>query len=263
MSAYVGRDGRVLRLAIASNAMGSAIDLDGTEEWISALEPVVDGDTSVGAVLLTGGDRNFCAGGNVKAFAAADDPVALLRSMAGDLHRFMRLLVAAPVPVVAAVPGWAAGAGMSVVCATDISIGGPSTGLRPGYPQLGFSPDGGLSWTLPRVVGATRAREILLTDRPVQAEEALRIGLISRLVDSDEEILGAAERVAAKLAAGPTTAYRSMKRLLAASPGATYAEQLDAEEDLISWSAGSPAGREGVQAFVGKRKADFSGTDVR
>ena len=130
--------------------------------------------------------------GELAASAGEADPRAAVEALAGDLHELVRALVEVPVPVVAAVRGWAAGAGMSLALAADIAIAGVSTRLRPAYPAIGLSPDGGLTWTLPRAVGAARARHILLTDRVIDADEALALGLVATVV-ADEEVAAEAE----------------------------------------------------------------------
>ena len=105
---------------------------------------------------------------------------------------------------------------MSIVLHSDIALGTPSTKLRPAYPSIGFTPDGGMSWTLPRAVGPARAREILLTDAVLNADEAVRLGILSRLVP-EEDLQDEAMRVARSLVSGPTTAYARIRELLAES----------------------------------------------
>jgi 2-(1,2-epoxy-1,2-dihydrophenyl)acetyl-CoA isomerase len=129
----------------------------------------------------------------------------------------------------------------------------------PAYPGIGLSPDGGMSWTLPRVVGRARAREILLTDAVLDADDAVRLGVLSRLVP-DGEIAEEAQRLARAIAAGPRSTHASIKTLLRQSDTATLSDQLDSERDGIAAAAGSPAGREGVDAFVAKRKPDYAAT---
>ncbi len=246
------RDG-VLSVRVAAPGTGSVLDDRGMDEGAAAIENL---DSSVGAILLVGGERNFCGGGDVSAFHAAPERGAFVHDLAERFHRFVRALASAPVPVVAGVPGWAAGAGMSLVCHTDIAIGGRSTKLRPAYPALAFTPDGGLTWTLPRIVGVRRARDILLTDSVLGSDEANRLGLLTRLV-GDEVIVSEAERLARTLAAGPTGTVRRTKELLLESAGATLEHQLDAETAAITLSADSPDGIEGVDAFVEKRRPVF------
>ncbi len=247
----------VLRIVVATEAGGASLDLEGIDAGTAALRSVNAGTTAIGSVLLIGRGPNFCAGGNVRDFAGADDRGAFVGSVADTFHAFVRELAAVTVPVVAGVHGWAAGAGMSLVCLTDIAIGGPSTKLRPAYPSIGFTPDGGMSWTLPRIVGSGRAMDILLGDSIINGEDAVRLGILSRLV-GDDIVDSEAERLARTLANGPTSAYQGIKRLLGSSESATLTEQLDAEAASISVAAASPAGREGVDAFVEKRRPDFS-----
>ena len=149
---------------------------------------------------------------------------------------------------------------MSLVCLTDVAIGGPGTKLRPAYPSIGFTPDGGMSWTLPRIVGDARAREILITDAVLSGDEAVRLGILSRLV-GDDVVQDEALRLARTLAAGPTPSFSGIKTLVRASRYRTLAEQLDAEAASIATAADSPVGREGVDAFVEKRRADFSSVE--
>jgi 2-(1,2-epoxy-1,2-dihydrophenyl)acetyl-CoA isomerase len=247
-------DGRVLRCRIARGRHGTLDD--------EALPVVRDAlrapGESVGAVLLVGDGPNFCTGGNVRAFAAAEDRYAYIHGLASHFHEFLTALVECPVPVVAAVPGWAAGAGMSIVCASDLAVAGHSTRLRPAYPGIGFSPDGGMTWTLPRVVGAGRARHLLLTDQVLDAEAAQALGIVTTVVD-DADVPAEAEQTAYRLAQGPTAALGRIKRLLAASSTATLAEQLAAEAESIATCAAGPEGNEGLSAFLEKRAPRFHG----
>ena len=247
----VTRQGRVLRCVISTAARGASLDFDAVREVTAALRAP---DADVGAVLLVGEGPNFCTGGDVKAFASAgDDVAATVRSLAGVLHDLVRALAEAPVPVVAAVHGWAAGAGMSVVLAADVAVAGTSTRLRPAYPAIGLTPDGGMTWTLPRAVGAASARHILLTDRVLSADEALDLGLIAVVVP-DDAVAAEAQRLAERLANGPVGALGRAKRLLRESPERDLGTQLDAEAAAIAESAAGAEGREGVAAF-GERRA--------
>jgi len=254
----VEQDGRVLRARVARGRHGT-LDGEALPEIVDALATLDPATT--GALLLVSESfpthpENFCTGGDVRAFAGAEDRGAYVRSLAESFHAFLRAIVDAPVPVVAAVPGWAAGAGMSIVCAADLAVGGRSTKLRPAYPGIGFSPDGGMTWTLPRLVGAGRARHILLTDRALDAETALGLGILATVVD-DGEVREEAEHTAHRLAHGPTVALGRIKRLLGASPDRSLPQQLAAEADAISASAAGPEGAEGLSAFVEKRPPTF------
>lgn len=246
-------DGRVLRCRVTRGRHGT-LDADAMPQVAAALAELDPAET--GAVLLASDGQSFCTGGDVRAFAAAPDRGAYVGELAENFHGFLTAVVECPVPVVASVPGWAAGAGMSIVCAVDLAVGGRSTMLRPAYPGIGFSPDGGMSWTLPRIVGAGRARHILLTDQVLDAETALAAGILTTVVD-DADVASEAQRTAHRLAQGPTAALGRIKRLLAASSTAPLAEHLAAEAAAIAESAAGPEGAEGLAAFAEKRPPVF------
>jgi len=249
----VSQEGRVLRLRVARGKHGT---LDGDALPLIAEALNTADPAEVGAALLVGEGASFCTGGDVRAFVDAADRGAYVAALAEAFHEMITAIVTCAVPVVAAVRGWAAGAGMSVVCAVDIAVAGRSTRLRPAYPGIGFSPDGGLSWTLPRVVGAGHARRILLTDEVLDAETAAALGVVAAVVD-DADVLAEAERLAARLADGPTVAFGRIKALLAASAEATLSEQLAAEARAIGASADGSEGAEGLAAFAAKRPPRF------
>lgn len=246
----------VLRIAVATAEHGTALSPDGIRQGLDALRAA---GPEIGAVLLVGDGANFCAGGDVFGFAAAEDRAAHILDLAHLLHDFVLELHRIDIPVVAAVHGWAAGAGMSLVLHADIAFAGPGTKLRAAYPAIGLTPDGGMSWALPRAVGLARARELILTDAVIGVDEGIRLGLLSRMVP-DEEISAEALRVARTLAHGPTKTYGAVRRLVNESVHRSLSEQLDAEADSIAAAAVSPTGREGVDAFVEKRRPDWSGS---
>jgi 2-(1,2-epoxy-1,2-dihydrophenyl)acetyl-CoA isomerase len=249
----VTRDGRVLRLRVARGRHGT-LDDDALPVIAAALNTA--NPAEVGAALMVSEGASFCTGGDVRAFASAADRGAYVGALAEAFHEMVTAIATCAIPVVAAVPGWAAGAGMSVVCAVDLAVAGRSTRLRPAYPAIGFSPDGGMSWTLPRLVGAGCARRILLTDEVLDAEAAAALGIVAMVVD-DDDVLAEAERLAARLADGPTAALGRIKALLAGSPEATLSEQLAEETRAIGASASGAEGAEGLTAFVEKRPPRF------
>ncbi len=249
----VAAEGRVLRVRVTRGKHGT---LDGeavpvVTAALRALDPA-----EVGAVLIVSAGASFCTGGDVRAFAAAPDRGAYVGQLAEGFHGLVTALVDCPVPVVAGVSGWAAGAGMSIVCATDLAVAGRSARIRPAYPGIGFSPDGGMSWTLPRIVGAGRARQILLTDQVLDADAALALGIVTAVVD-DAEVDAEARDTAHRIAHGPTAALGRIKRLLAVSPDTAMAEHLALEAASISASAAGPEGAEGLAAFTEKRAPRF------
>jgi 2-(1,2-epoxy-1,2-dihydrophenyl)acetyl-CoA isomerase len=252
----LARSARVLRCVVTSPRHGT-LDFDAVREVTAALRAL---EPDVGAVLLAGEGPHFCVGADVAALAGtgagAADPRAAVQALAGELHDLVRALAEVPVPVVAAVRGWAAGAGMSLALAADVAVAGVSTRLRPAYPAIGLSPDGGLTWTLPRAVGPARARHILLTDRVISADEALALGLVAVVV-ADDDVAAEAQALAQRLADGPVRALGRTKQLLRAGGDRDLGEQLDAEAHAIAESVADAEGQEGVAAFRERRPPTF------
>ncbi|GAB18342.1 putative enoyl-CoA hydratase [Gordonia effusa NBRC 100432] len=253
---FVSQSGRVLTIAISTTEKGTSLNRQGLTEGAAALRQVARGERDAAVVVLVGRGGNFCAGGDVRSFAAADDRAVFLRDLADNFHAFINALHESRLPVVAAVKGWAAGAGMSVVTHATIAIGGASTKMRPAYTAIGLSPDGGMTWMLPRIVGAARARHIILTNKVIDAEEALAIGLLSEIVD-DDAVESHAQEIATELATGPAAALAATVALIQDGATRSLPEQLIAEGASISTLSSRPEGIEGVNAFVEKRRARF------
>ncbi len=248
------KDG-VLTLPVSLEGKGNALDSDAVDQMGIALTALLDGEIDARVVLLVGLGKNFCAGGNVAGFAAADDRSEHVRELADRLHAVIRQLDEVSVPVVAAVSGWAAGAGLSLALAADFAVGSPDTRLLAAYPGIGLSPDGGMSWRLPRAIGQAAARAFILGNEPMEGERAYALGMLTNLVKDD--VLGAAVALASRLASGPAESYAAVKSLLRASDTSDLSSQLDAERDSITRLATSPDGIEGVNAFVAKRTPEF------
>jgi 2-(1,2-epoxy-1,2-dihydrophenyl)acetyl-CoA isomerase len=253
----VGVEDHVATLTLSRPDAGNAIDPDVARELRDAARSLAErGD--VRALLLRAEGRMFCVGGDVGYFASAPDRHAALHALAGDLHDGVRALLALDVPIVTAVQGPAAGAGMSLACAADVVIAGRAASFTVAYTAVGLSPDGGQSWTLPRLVGARRAADMMLRNRRVEAAEALEIGLVTEVVD-DDLLQDHARTVARELAAGPTEALAATRRLLAASATSTLEHQLDAERESIAARGGGAEAGEGIAAFLERRAPDFPG----
>lgn len=247
----------VLILPISLDGKGNALDSDAVAQAGSALGALLAGEMNAGAVLLVGLGDNFCAGGNVAGFAAAENRSEHVREVADLLHGVVRQLDDVPVPVVAAVAGWAAGAGLSLALAADFSVVNADTRLLAAYPGIGLSPDGGMSWRLPRAIGPAAARAFIIGNQPVGGEEAHRTGMVTTFVDG--AVSPAANELAVRLASGPRASYTAIKQLIRESEHSTLSDHLDAERDSIATLAVHPDGVEGVDAFVAKRKPRFGG----
>jgi 2-(1,2-epoxy-1,2-dihydrophenyl)acetyl-CoA isomerase len=204
------------------------------------------------AVLLTANGPSFCAGGDLKEFGSRDDLAGHIREVLGYLHPAIERLDALDVPVVAAVRGAAAGAGLGLACAADIVFAAPDAKFVSAYTKIGLSPDGSTSYSLPRLVGMRRALELVLTNRVLDAEEALMWGIVTRIVGT-EQLDDEAMTIAKQFADGPTTGLGGARRLVRDSLGRTLSHQLDMEAETIVASASTSDAKEGIAAFVEKR----------
>jgi 2-(1,2-epoxy-1,2-dihydrophenyl)acetyl-CoA isomerase len=248
-------DGDVWRITLDRPEAGNAVDPALAEELMAALAARPPETRTV--LLLANGNR-FCVGGDVRAFADAEDPGAFIGQLAHDWHEVVRNILRCPVPVVAGVQGAVAGAAVGLIGACDIVVCARSTKIRPAYGAIGLSPDGGTSWALTRALGAPRTLELMLTNGALTAAEAHLFGLVGRLVE-DDELHEQAIALAHSVAAGPVRAMVRTRILVRKAATRTLDEQLDDEATLIAESASDPEGREGVRAFVEKRPPDFRG----
>jgi 2-(1,2-epoxy-1,2-dihydrophenyl)acetyl-CoA isomerase len=237
-----------------ANAIGVAL----ARELFAATRAIAD-DANARAVLLTGAGARFCGGGDVKEFAEHVDDLTLhLREVLAYLHPAVERLVRGDAPVVAAVQGSAAGAGIGLMSAADIVIAGESAKFVMAYTAIGLTPDGAASWFLPRLVGVRRALELTLTNRPLSAAEALDWGLITKVVP-DDDVQAEAADLAARLAMGPTRAFGGAKRLIHESLQSTFETHLAHEADLIARRGSTKDAVEGMRSFVEKRPPEFRG----
>lgn len=217
-----------------------------------------DEDPDIRAVLVTGSGRFFSAGGDLSAFDAAADMGAFLEEMTGHLHTAIARFARMDPPMIAAVNGVAAGAGLSFVLASDLAIAAESAVFTSSYTASGLTPDGSSTFFLPRIVGIRRAAELLLTNRRLDAAEALDWGIVNRVVP-DDELLPVAGSIARELAQGPTVAYGRTKAMLLASSGDGLEEQLALEARTIVDMTRTHDGAEGVGAFLEKRRPRYEG----
>jgi 2-(1,2-epoxy-1,2-dihydrophenyl)acetyl-CoA isomerase len=236
---------------------GNALDLEMAKE-LMAVALRCEGDPSVRAVLLRGAGNSFCAGGDVKVFAAQPQLPQYLREITSYLHLAISRFARLDAPVIAAVHGAAAGGGFSLAISCDLVLAAESATFLMAYSKIGMAPDGGSTYFLPRLVGLKRAMELTLTNRALSAAEACEWGIVSEVVSPDR-LAARAEELARSLAQGPTGAFGAAKRLLHGGWNQSLETQMELESRAIAEAGGTADGQEGIRAFVEKRKARFNG----
>jgi 2-(1,2-epoxy-1,2-dihydrophenyl)acetyl-CoA isomerase len=224
------------------------------EELQAALEEARD--PAVRAVVVTGAGRGFSAGQDLSAFGESGDVAAMLRA---TYHVNVMAIRSLEKPVIAAVNGVCAGAGLSLACACDLRIASDAAFFVPGFVGIGLIPDSGGTYFLQRLLGTPRAFEWMTSNRRLTAGEADAWGLVSEVVEASAFPARVAER-AAELAAAPTRAIALTKRLFDEAATSTLEEQLEREAETQAEAAQTEDFREGVAAFGEKRSARFSGS---
>lgn len=214
-------------------------------------------DPEVRCVVLTGAGRMFCVGGDIGDFADSSDGTgAFLSRLAGTLHQAMTLFAAMKKPMVCLVNGPAAGAGLSMAISGDVVLADPSAHFTAAYLGIGLTPDGGMTWLLPRLVGMRAAQEMILTNRRIGAPEAADIGLVTRVV-AEEDLAQEGHELAHRLASGAVASMGAARRLLQESFASGFATQMDRELAAIAAAGESAEGQEGISAFLDRRKPAF------
>ena len=219
-------------------------------------------DDAVGAVVITGAGQAFCAGGDVRDGGSAKEApagdeeaqVAARAALLTESARMVVLLHEIPKITIAALPGAAVGAGMSIALAADLRIAAASARLIPGWAKLAFSGDFGGAWFLSRLVGSSRALELLIADQAIDAEAGLRLGLFNRIVD-DADLPAEALRWAAEIASGPTAAFAATKANIVDAQHLSIAEALPRESERMVRSALTQEHRDAVKAWRDAAKA--------
>ncbi|HYI47602.1 MAG TPA: 2-(1,2-epoxy-1,2-dihydrophenyl)acetyl-CoA isomerase PaaG [Allosphingosinicella sp.] len=210
-------------------------------------------------LILTGAGRGFCAGQDLNDRAVAPgEKVDLGESVEQRYNPLIRTLTSLPMPVIARVNGVAAGAGANIALACDIVIAAKSAKFIQSFAAIGLIPDSGGTWVLPRLVGQARALGLALTGEPLSAERAAEWGLIWKAVE-DDQLDAEVDALAARFAAGPTRGLARIKRMIRESWGQSLDSELDRQRDAMRELGFSDDYREGVAAFMEKRKPNFTG----
>lgn len=247
----VQHEGPVTRFTLTRPAAGNALDLPLALELETAVAQTIEKGT--GVLLLDAEGPIFCGGGDVAAMSSAPDPSTYTSELAGALHRALLAIAEAPLTVVAAVQGAAAGAGLALVLNSDLVIASEEATFLAAYAPLGVTPDGGTTHLLPRVVGTRRAASITLGGKRLTAQEALEWGLVTAVAPASD-VHETAVATARRLAATPVLALAETKRLLACSWLPGYREHLDQERESIARLIGSEDSRQRQSDFLARSR---------
>lgn len=217
-------------------------------------------DADCRALILTGAGRAFCAGGDVREMQASmgDRPQLLVRQLTIQLHAIISAIRRMNKPVIAAVNGAASGAGFSMALACDLVIAAEGTRFNSAYVLIGLSPDGGMTYFLPRLVGLQRANHLFFSGEFVAAEKGFEMGFVNQVV-KEEELMETVYALASRLASAPTLAIAETKQLVNCSLSESLESHLENERQALARSAGTEDFKEGIGAFFEKRKASFKG----
>lgn len=242
--------GGVGRIVLNRPSVSNAVDLPTAIAFGAAVDAAA-ADESVRVLLVSGAGSRFCAGGDVASMLADDDRAAYLERLAGELDAALHRLLTLEQPVVAAVHGAVAGAGLAVMLSCDLVVADEGTRFLSAYADVGLTPDCGLSWLLPRSVGQTRALELLLTPRVLAADEARDWGLVTRLAPAGTA-LAEAERLATVLAAGPPYALGQARRLARSAWDQDRVALGRDEARTIARAVETAEARERLERFAGR-----------
>lgn len=250
-------DEGIARLTLNRPSRLNAID-GGVQVALRAALDQIEGNPQIRALILTGAGRAFCAGQDLGERAAmlADGDVDLHASLEENYNPLIRRLAALPCPIIAAVNGMAAGAGAALAIGCDIVLAARSARFQFAFAKLGLGPDSGASWLLPRLVGQGRAMALALTAEPVDAVEAVRIGLAWKLVE-DAELMPTAARIAQMCVSSSRPALTAIRQQLRTSWTLSFDAALDMERDAQGLLGRSPEYREAVVAFISRRSPGF------
>lgn len=236
----------------------NAISDELKDDVLAAVRKVAQPGSGARALLITGKGRAFCAGADLAADIGDRSDRDLGQNLISTYHPMLLEIASLNIPVISAVNGVAAGAGMSIAISADIVIAARSAYFLQAFVNIGLIPDAGSTYILPRLIGAARARAVMMTGERVPAEKAKDWGMIYDVVE-DAELMPTATTLAQKLADGPTVALSGIRHLIASSLKNTYADQMHAEALEQRKMGRTNDSREGVLAFLEKRPAKFQG----
>ena len=256
----LARDGPVATLTLNRPESMNTLDLAMIDALVAHFATIA-ADPTLRCVVVNGAGKHFMAGGDIRMFAEQLSAPADLRQkefsgIVSRVHAAIDQLHRMPQPVIASVHGAVAGFGLSLMCACDLAIAADTSYFTSAYRHIGLTPDGGSTWTLPRVVGVKKAMEIVLLGERFGADEALRLGLLNRVVP-EAGLAAATAAIAQVIATGPALAMTNGKRLINQSLAQSLSAQLAAEATSFGACASRPDFAEGIRAFLDKRAPRF------
>jgi enoyl-CoA hydratase/carnithine racemase len=258
------QDGHILTITLNLPEKRNPISDNAMVDALCGAFEAADQNVDVRCVILTGAGTAFSSGGDLKMMRAgagglrSGNPVETRRNYKYGIQRLPLMFQALEVPVVAAVNGPAIGAGCDLACMCDVRVAAQSAKFAESFVKLGIIPGDGGAWLLPRIIGFSRAVELSLTGEMVDADEALRIGLVSHVVP-DADLMIRAREVAAKIAANPPHAVRMAKRLLREGQTADLKNILEMSAAMQALAHATKDNDEAIEAFIGKRVPVFKG----
>ncbi len=249
---------KIATVTLNRPSSNNAIDLNLVKDLYEAFKDCHH-DDKVRSVIFTGNGNMFSAGGDLVLFKEnANNLGPLVTDMTTYFHLAVTLMHRMEKPIVTAINGTAAGGGLSLALSGDIIISSDQAKFSCAYTAAGLSPDGSMTYVLPRLIGIKRTKELMMTNRRFLPEEALNIGMIDQIV-KHEELIKVSKEIAINLANGATKAYGAVKSLLAETFSSSLESHLEQEARLLNIRAQSHDGKEGVKAFIEKRKPTFKG----
>ncbi len=258
------QDGAILTITLNQPDRRNPISENSVVDALCDAFEAADRDINVRCIILTGAGSAFSSGGDLKQMKAGSgglksvDPVQTRRNYKYGIQRLPLMFQSLEVPVVAAVNGAAIGAGCDLACMCDIRIAGASAKFAESFVKLGIIPGDGGAWLLPRIVGFSKATELALIGDMIGADEALAIGLVSRVVP-DAELMDAARAIAEKIAANPPHAVRMTKRLLREGQTSDLKNSLEMAAAMQAIAHATRDNDEAINAFIEKRSPTFTG----
>lgn len=245
------------RLTLINGAKGNPLGpVMGRELREAAI--ILDEARDLRVVALSAEGRNFCVGGDLNSFAAQADLSSAVKTMTADYHAALAKLLRMDAPIVTAVQGAAAGAGVALAALGDLVVAADTSHYTVAYTAIGFSPDGASTFVLPRLIGVRRFQELALTNRRVAAAEAAAMGLVTEVV-AEAALAERFQALVAQIARGPTRAFAATRRLLLSTFETSLETQLEWEARLLSEQCRTDDVPEGIAAALGRRAAVFKG----